>query len=179
MLPTLLKALIESSAAMQAMVENKLQLVNTAFQIAIRDPAATRPKALLGGSSRLAVIIHTDGSVQVSFGNMRSQTEEGKVFSSELANLINISVGLGLQLPSGHFPTMLGSVYELGETYTKDGIGMIKPRQCPIRLNPRYLTPRRQNFEGCVETEFLYNILGTTLHEWSSGGEHEVVPLRR
>jgi len=86
---------------------------------------------------------------------------------------------LGLQLPSGHFPTMLGSVYELGETYTKDGIGMIQPRQCPIRLNPRYLTPRRQNFEGCVETEFLYNILGTTLHEWSSGGEHEVVPLRR
>ena len=124
------KALIESSAAMQAMVENKLQLVNTAFQIAIRDPAATRPKALLGGSSRLAVIIHTDGSVQVSFGNMRSQTEEGKVFSSELANLVKISMDLGLQLPSGHFPTMLGSVYELGETYTKDGIGMIKPRQC-------------------------------------------------
>jgi hypothetical protein len=42
--------------ATQAMINQKLQLINTAFQIAIRDPAATRPKALLGGSSRLAVI---------------------------------------------------------------------------------------------------------------------------
>ena len=78
-LPTLLNGISKSSAARRAIANGALQLVDTALQIEI--PEAKRPKALLGGADRLATIIHLDGSIEVSFGQMRESNEESRAFS--------------------------------------------------------------------------------------------------
>ena len=75
-LPTLFGALIRNQDARVAMAEGKLQLVDTVLNIHIRNREAKLPKVIIGGADRLATILHTDGTLEVSFGQMRVGNQE-------------------------------------------------------------------------------------------------------
>ena len=180
-LPTLLCALVRNREARVAMAEGKLELMNSTHTINIRNREATLPKVILGGADRLATILHTDGTLQVSFGQLRESNRESIEFSKALIDFLTERHSKWDN--ASPFPSLAATPYQLGvlcmnasrETF-------LLPRHSPPRHYPRTLNPWRQYMVGRQGNEIRddYDVLGTAMHQWQSIDMHHVeIPLVR